>query len=158
MTTVLFIGRFQPMHKGHEKVVKELLDKYEKVLILIGSINKNDDKNPFSFEQRKKMIENVLKNYNNFEIYGIEDNESNNEWTNHIKNNFKFDVVVSGNDLVKELLKDFIVTEPNWYKRDIMQSTIIRSLINENKEWKHLVPVNMIDDVYEKFKNNQRKQ
>lgn len=160
MTTVLFIGRFQPMHKGHEKVIKELLDKYEKVIILIGSINKKDDKNPFKYEDRKKMIRKVLEDYKNFEIFGIEDNPSNEEWTDYIKNNFKFDIVVSGNDLVKELLRKFIVNEPNWYKRDIMQSTIIRNLVNDKKEWKHLVPKQIIIDIeglYEKSKNDKRK-
>ena len=37
MPTALFIGRFQPLHKGHIAVIKNLMKKYDKVLVGIGS-------------------------------------------------------------------------------------------------------------------------
>ena len=54
----IFIGRFQPFHKGHLHNVIEALNVGDKLLIIVGSsFNAPNIKNPFSFEQRKKMIE-----------------------------------------------------------------------------------------------------
>ncbi len=55
---LVFIGRFQPFHLGHLNVVKQALDLSDKVLILVGSANQpRTPKNPFTFEERKEMIE-----------------------------------------------------------------------------------------------------
>ena len=53
----IFIGRFQPLHNGHVEVIKHGLSIAEKIIILVGSTNSAPTlKNPFSFEDRKKMI------------------------------------------------------------------------------------------------------
>ena len=75
MKTALFIGRFQPFHIGHLKVIKWILKKYDKVIIVIGtSQESNTDKNPFSIEERKEMINKTLKteNIEKYEIIDIE--------------------------------------------------------------------------------------
>lgn len=54
---LVFIGRFQPFHLGHEKVVKEALKKAERVIILIGSCYQpRSIRNPWSFEERADFI------------------------------------------------------------------------------------------------------
>ena len=61
----VFIGRFQPFHLGHQKVVDEAIKskKYKHILFLIGSAEQaRTPKNPFTFQERKKMIENVMEN------------------------------------------------------------------------------------------------
>lgn len=46
--TALFVGRFQPFHLGHLKVIKDILKKNDFIVIAIGSSDeKNTDKNPF---------------------------------------------------------------------------------------------------------------
>jgi bifunctional NMN adenylyltransferase/nudix hydrolase len=58
----VFVGRFQPFHKGHLHNVIEALNISDRLLIIVGSsFNSPNIKNPFSFEQRKKMIEEDLK-------------------------------------------------------------------------------------------------
>lgn len=53
----VFIGRFQPFHKGHLHNIVVALDNSKKIIINIGSsFNAPNIKNPFSFEQRKLMI------------------------------------------------------------------------------------------------------
>ena len=53
----VFIGRFQPFHKGHLHNITQALKVSRKLLINIGSsFNVPNIKNPFSFEQRKQMI------------------------------------------------------------------------------------------------------
>lgn len=57
----VFIGRFQPYHLGHERIVLEALDSADKVIILVGSSHRpRTTRNPFTFEERKAMIEGSL--------------------------------------------------------------------------------------------------
>ena len=61
----LVLGRFQIFHKGHELIINTALEKCEKVLIFIGSSDKKDTyKNPFDFDFRKKIIEEVYNDKN----------------------------------------------------------------------------------------------
>ncbi|API87353.1 bifunctional nicotinamide-nucleotide adenylyltransferase/Nudix hydroxylase [Francisella uliginis] len=58
----VFIGRFQPFHKGHLHNILVALSKSQKIIINVGSsFNAPNIKNPFSFEQRKQMIKEDLK-------------------------------------------------------------------------------------------------
>lgn len=57
----VYIGRFQPFHNAHFKLLKEALSIAEKVIIVIGSCNKSATiKNPWTGEQRKEMISSCL--------------------------------------------------------------------------------------------------
>lgn len=59
--TLVFCGRFQPFHKGHEKVVKEAIKKAFEVVIVIGSsFQPRTPKNPFTFVEREAMIKAVF--------------------------------------------------------------------------------------------------
>ena len=60
--TGLFIGRFQPFHKGHLWAVREILKECDSIIIGVGSSNKqNTTTDPFTFEERKSMIEETFK-------------------------------------------------------------------------------------------------
>jgi bifunctional NMN adenylyltransferase/nudix hydrolase len=53
----VFIGRFQPFHKGHKSVVDQALSHADDVIVLIGSaFRPRSPKNPFTFEERRDMI------------------------------------------------------------------------------------------------------
>ncbi len=53
----VFIGRFEPFHRGHAHVVTEALRSAKRVLVLIGSANEPRSlRNPFSFDERRGMI------------------------------------------------------------------------------------------------------
>jgi bifunctional NMN adenylyltransferase/nudix hydrolase len=54
---LVFIGRFQPFHKEHQRIIKIALEKSKKVLVLVGSSGKaRTIRNPFTFEERADMI------------------------------------------------------------------------------------------------------
>ena len=58
----VFIGRFQPFHKGHLHNIIQALKFSDRILINIGSsFNAPNIKNPFTFEQRKQMIKSDLE-------------------------------------------------------------------------------------------------
>lgn len=55
---LVFIGRLQPFHFGHKHVIKLGLTKAHDMLILVGSsFRARDIKNPFSYEERRSMVE-----------------------------------------------------------------------------------------------------
>lgn len=60
--TAVFIGRFQPLHIGHQHVIDEALKLAERVLVLIGSAETaRSVKNPFTFEEREHMLRAVYR-------------------------------------------------------------------------------------------------
>ncbi|WAJ74123.1 bifunctional nicotinamide-nucleotide adenylyltransferase/Nudix hydroxylase [Moraxella bovis] len=60
---LVFIGRFQLFHHGHEFVVREALSRAKTVIMLIGSANSpRTIKNPFSFDERESMILKAFEN------------------------------------------------------------------------------------------------
>ena len=56
--TGVYLGRFSPFHKGHESVLEALISDFGgKSLIQIGSSNRLNERTPFTFIQRKKLIQ-----------------------------------------------------------------------------------------------------
>lgn len=56
----LFIGRLQPLHKGHTKIINQMIEDCKTVIIGVGSVQKNKEKHdPWNVEERKSMLRNV---------------------------------------------------------------------------------------------------
>ena len=54
---LIFIGRFQPFHTGHESVVRKALSLSSKVIILVGSAYQpRTVRNPWDFSEREALI------------------------------------------------------------------------------------------------------
>lgn len=55
----VYIGRFQPLHRGHTQIINRAIDAgYSRIIFLIGSANKaRDVKNPFTFAERASIID-----------------------------------------------------------------------------------------------------
>ena len=56
----MFIGRWQPWHKGHRWLIDQRLSEGKNVLICVREVSK-DDKNPYDPIEVKKNVENALK-------------------------------------------------------------------------------------------------
>lgn len=54
----VYLGRFAPLHDGHKMLLAKLIKNFglKNCLVLIGSVNEIDDRTPFLFETRKKMV------------------------------------------------------------------------------------------------------
>lgn len=58
---LVFIGRFNPFHHGHRRVVQLALEQAHHLLILVGSsFQPRTIKNPFTYQERESMILNSL--------------------------------------------------------------------------------------------------
>ncbi len=143
----LFIGRFQPFHLGHRKIVDDILDGKEKnkIIIAIGSAQKSHTvENPFTAGERIEIIKKTLSDIQNtIYVVPIPDVERNSIWVSHIESLCpKFDKVYSNNPLVKQLFKESRKKIKSFplYERDKYQGTKIRKRILKNQKWKHLVP------------------
>lgn len=58
----VYIGRFEPPHTAHLKVMQEALQSVQKLIIVIGSARAaRNTKNPFTAEERQDIITSMLK-------------------------------------------------------------------------------------------------
>jgi bifunctional NMN adenylyltransferase/nudix hydrolase len=54
---LVYIGRFQPLHRGHQEVIERALLLSKKVLVLVGSANQaRTTRNPFTYDERATLI------------------------------------------------------------------------------------------------------
>lgn len=145
----LIIGRFQPFHLGHLYLLKKTLEIAEKVIIGIGSESIFDENNPLSFNERKKMIEQVFEDEKIKDklekIVGLEDFFNDDLWRgNVIKLAGDFDIVVSNNEWTNKIMEqaDYKVVRFPYYRREKYEGWRIRKLIKLGKKWKNRVPKN----------------
>jgi nicotinamide-nucleotide adenylyltransferase len=142
----LFIGRFQPFHNGHLKLIKSISKEYDKIIIAIGSSQyQNTNQNPFTYNERNEMISNTLKknNVKNFKIIAIPDIHKPSNWVEHVtKINKDFDIVLTNNSYTKKLFeeKGYNVKKTMIYNRDILSGKNIRKKIINDENYQDLVP------------------
>ncbi|HPE61642.1 MAG TPA: bifunctional nicotinamide-nucleotide adenylyltransferase/Nudix hydroxylase [Thiolinea sp.] len=54
---LVFIGRFQPFHKGHQQVLLRALEQAERVIVLVGSSHQpRSIRNPWRYTEREQFI------------------------------------------------------------------------------------------------------
>lgn len=85
----LLIGRFNPIHQGHIKLIKFALKQIkEKLIVIIGSSNTSrTQKNPFNYDERLKLFQLSLKpEFLSRIIFCSQDDFNDNiKWSNAIK-------------------------------------------------------------------------
>ena len=160
--TSLIIGRFQPFHKGHLELVRQVLKVSEKLIIVIGSSQYNYIfKDPFTAGERIEMIHDTLV-YEGIElarihIIPLSNIENNSIWLAYLKSMTpEFNVIYSGNEFVSTLASEssgnikkgklnLEVRKPIFNKKKMYNGENIRNLIITGKKWQHLVPKQVID-------------
>ncbi len=58
--TALFVGRYQPFHPGHQRLIEEGLRRVGQVCIAVRDTHGMDTKNPLPFFAIKQRIESVM--------------------------------------------------------------------------------------------------
>ena len=85
----IIIGRFQPLHRGHIALIEWAYEQKESdsLRIVIGSSNRlHSPENPWSWEERKEMIETWKENSHpewNLEVIAIPDINNSPLWVEH---------------------------------------------------------------------------
>lgn len=85
----VYIGRFQPLHIGHEHVIREALNKVETLILVVGSAYQaRTPVNPFTFDERKEMIENVFRHEvitGRLIVLPLRDYQPDTRWANELR-------------------------------------------------------------------------
>ena len=144
----LLIGRYQPFHKGHLEVIKNILNEVDDLIIGIGSaqISHTLD-NPFTAGERMTMISGVLREegFTNrcYYIIPIPDLWNNALWVNHVKSlTPAFNIAYTGNPLAQRLFREGGVevrVQPP-FDRVKYSGTEIRKRMLNGDNWQILVP------------------
>jgi nicotinamide-nucleotide adenylyltransferase len=160
----VFIGRFQPFHRGHLHTVKQILEKDEDLIIVIGSSQySHTPNNPFSGGERVMMIRAALLEaglpMDHIDIIPLSDIHIHPLWVSHLKSfGPYFDKAYTHNPLVRRLFTDADVPidETDLLKRTAYSGNHVRDLIKwENDEWEALLP-NAVVEIIKENKLDER--
>lgn len=145
--TALFIGRFQPFHKGHLSVVKDIYNQHNQILIGIGSAEENFlPENPFTAGERYEMIRAALEDegldMSKISIIPLRNINNYALWVKHVELILpKFEVVYTGSEIVKKLFEEDgrYEVKPVIKKLEI-NATLVRQKMLKGEDWEVLVP------------------
>jgi nicotinamide-nucleotide adenylyltransferase len=148
-TNGLFIGRFQPFHKGHLATVKFALGRVNQLVIVVGSAQKSHEpRNPFTAGERITMIKESLDadeeaDVRRILIIPVPDVDVHSLWTHHVNMLVpKYDVVFANDPFTLMLFREqgIKAIEAPLYRRDEMRATEIRKRMAAEDNWEDLVP------------------
>jgi nicotinamide-nucleotide adenylyltransferase len=158
----LYVGRFQPFHRGHEMVVDNIAEDedVEEVVVAIGSAQMSHSlRNPFTAGERVSMITKTLEDRDTT-VYAIpiEDLNRNAVWTTHVRSMCPpFGVVYSNNPLIVRLFEEegAELRRSPMYERERFSGSEIRRRMLEGGDWRSLVP-DAVEDVVDEVEGVQR--
>jgi nicotinamide-nucleotide adenylyltransferase len=162
----ILIGRMQPVHNGHMEVIKQIMNEVDEIIIGIGSAQASHElKDPFTAGERIVMMSQALAEKeidpSRYYIIPMQDINFNAIWASHVKMlTPPFDIVYSGNPLVKQLFGEegYEVRQPPLYDRLHLSGSEVRRRILNDENWQELVPnatVELIGEIngVERLKN-----
>jgi bifunctional NMN adenylyltransferase/nudix hydrolase len=157
---LVFIGRFQPLHRGHQEVIERARKLSKNVLVLVGSAGvARSARNPFTFEERAAMIQNI---YPDVIVEPVHDHTYNdNAWILEVQQivadyvdgrDLKVGLIGHAKDHTSYYLKLF----PDWASENVEQvsplnSTDIREMLwssedrHERYEWAAIMDPTVFD-------------
>lgn len=142
----LVVGRFQPVHLGHVQLIRTAREACGEVALAVGSTNaKLSLRNPFTFAERKQMLEAVFPGIAVYDVPDIHDREA---WVAHVQRIVgPFDRVY-GNDENSQSLFEAAhvdVARPGLVDRAKWEATAIRAMMAEDDPtWRKLVPKEIV--------------
>ena len=160
----VILARFQPIHNGHLALIEKACSENDQVLILVGSADKLNNRNPIPFDIRLQLVQKAVEHLTNVKIVGLDDlsceTDNNVEWgfylyshiVSHI-NQANFTIYYSdGYEIITSWFPGFILRNNvslsllarNSFEKGISATTVRTYITNE--EWSALetvVPANV---------------
>ena len=146
----LILGRFQPFHFGHLKLIESIVNDKVLPLICIGSAQYSHTvDNPFTVKERKEMIMAVLQSLNcEYEIFEIPDINNYDLYVSHLETFVPiFDQIYSGNPIVQRLFDEagYKVVKLQMFNREVWEGSAIRLAMREGGDWESAVPNQIVE-------------
>lgn len=166
MTIGLTVMRLQPLHNGHKKIIDSMLEENNLAFVLIGSANKKDSNNPFSFELRRLMLAKVYaEEIKSGKLKVLPVNDINNppKWVAHVLNQLGGitpDKYYAGTDQDGYLFaeKGFEIRSFDRNELKISATMIREKLLAKDDNWKTFVPkaiIPIVETCFPSSNNNQ---
>jgi nicotinamide-nucleotide adenylyltransferase len=143
---IAILGRWQPVHLGHQAAIQSLCERFENVLIGIGSANVHDYRNPFSLAEVTEMLRLSLGAYSNYTLAPIPDVRPDPEWCRLAIKTFGDSIcLVTANPYVRSLLEgQFLISHPVDFipedRKIAVTATTVRREMARGGDWQSLVP------------------
>jgi nicotinamide-nucleotide adenylyltransferase len=149
-----YIGRFQPYHDGHHRMVTEIAAEVDELVLGVGSAgHSHTARNPFTAGERVMMLTKSLAEFDiTTYVVPIEDLDRNSVWASHVRSmSPSFDVAYSNNPLVIQLFEEagVEVRQSPMFNRDVLEGAELRERMIAGGEWRHLVPDPVVDVIAE---------
>ena len=150
-----YIGRFQPYHDGHHRMVEEIADEVDELVLGIGSAgDSHSPRNPFTAGERVMMVTKSVADLDvTTYVVPIEDLDRNSVWVSHVQSmSPAFDVAYSNNPLVIRLFTEagIEVRQSPMFNREVLEGSEVRERMIEGGDWESLLPdpaVNVIEEI-----------
>lgn len=144
----LLVGRFQPFHRGHLAVVRQIRSERPAapLLLAIGSAEQSYTwENPFTAGERFEMIDRALTEagVERVAIVPVTDIQRHAQWVRHLEALLPpFDRVYTNNPLTRLLFEraGYTVENPALVDRAQLEGAHLRSLLAAGSDWAELVP------------------
>ena len=154
MTRGFYIGRFQPYHNGHHRVIEQIAAEVDELVVGIGSADQSHTtRNPFTAGERIMMITRCLTEFDLVTyVVPIEDINRNSVWVSHVEAmSPRFDVAYSNNPLVIRLFNesDIDVRQSPMFDRDRLKGSRIREKMRRDEGWRSLLPSSVVSTIEE---------
>jgi len=149
-----FVGRFKPLHEGAARALDALCEQASEAIIGIGSANKYNQRNPFTANEVRGMLDAYLApRHTNYRIIEIPDfahlpgMSDGAPWATHVRDAYgTLDTFVTGNPFVQRLLTPTyniihpsnIIEREKWIR---LRATDVRIAMARGDGWEGLVPV-----------------
>lgn len=136
MKVGVILARFQPIHNGHVELIKKAVDENEKVLVIIGSVDKLNKRNPIPWTIRRDLVESTLKENNllgKVEIKELPDltteDDNSHDWGFYLYSNI---VTWIGQSTFTIYYSDGYEIITSWFPGFILRNCISLSLLARN--------------------------
>lgn len=144
----LIIGRFQPLHDGHQYgLIEPALEEYDSVTLGIGVSGEEPScHDPLTYQERDTMIGHVYDDVDTVPIYDQGDDEL---WKNHVLETatdaLETDTftIITGNEWVVSCLEDEnqpyeidALDDDDMYDRDTYSGTTVREQAAHGEDWR----------------------
>jgi nicotinamide-nucleotide adenylyltransferase len=144
----LLVGRFQPFHGGHLRVVREIHRRRPDAGLLLGIGSAEESytwKNPFTAGERFEMIDRTFAVPTEPRLYvvPVADIRRHAQWVRYLESLLPtFDRVYTNNPLTRLLFEraGYAVESPTLYSRAKFEGEHIRRCLASGRGWRPLVP------------------